>query len=203
MSDAVWIGRDKPLLNPVTFVLCPYSVILWLGDLNYRIEELDVEKVKALIEEKAFQILYAYDQVQMPRCVFLGQLLLHCESMEPSFSFPSLEASLRTQSPLLPAFHLHSFLLALSRKHFVSLRVRTHFLIQSRDQELGSKGPYVIGFVSSFSKETSWYTSGGLLILFRMSSLPLPPPCYQFSPVGANLLGSSLFPTATRVVVSL
>ena len=57
--------RGKPLLNPVTFVLCPHSVILWLGDLNYRIEELDVEKVKALIEEKAFQTLYAYDQVQM------------------------------------------------------------------------------------------------------------------------------------------
>lgn len=47
----------------MTFVLCPHSVILWLGDLNYRIEELDVEKVKKLIEEKAFQTLYAYDQV--------------------------------------------------------------------------------------------------------------------------------------------
>lgn len=132
------------------------------------------------------------------RCVFLGQLLLHCENTEPSFSFPSLEASLRTQGPLLPAFHLHSFLLALSRKHFVSLRVRTHFLILSRDQELGSKGPYVIGFVSCFSRETSWYMSGGLLILFRMSSLPLPPPCHQFSPVGANSLSSSLFPTITH-----
>uniref|UniRef100_A0A2K5INX0 Type II inositol 1,4,5-trisphosphate 5-phosphatase n=1 Tax=Colobus angolensis palliatus TaxID=336983 RepID=A0A2K5INX0_COLAP len=55
----------KFLLNPVTFVLCPHSVILWLGDLNYRIEELDVEKVKKLIEEKDFQTLYAYDQVQM------------------------------------------------------------------------------------------------------------------------------------------
>lgn len=45
------------------FVLCPRSVILWLGDLNYRIEDPDVEKVKKLIEEKAFQTLYAYDQV--------------------------------------------------------------------------------------------------------------------------------------------
>lgn len=46
-------------------MLCPHSVILWLGDLNYRIEELDVEKVKKLVEEKAFQTLYAHDQVQM------------------------------------------------------------------------------------------------------------------------------------------
>lgn len=47
----------------MAFVLCPHSVILWLGDLNYRIEELDVEKVKKLIEEKDFHTLYAYDQV--------------------------------------------------------------------------------------------------------------------------------------------
>lgn len=46
-------------------MLCPHSVILWLGDLNYRIEELDVGKVKKLVEEKAFQTLYAHDQVQM------------------------------------------------------------------------------------------------------------------------------------------
>ncbi|KAM5248658.1 LOW QUALITY PROTEIN: type II inositol 1,4,5-trisphosphate 5-phosphatase [Ctenodactylus gundi] len=42
-----------------------HDVILWLGDLNYRIEELDVEKVKKLIEEKAFQTLYAYDQLKI------------------------------------------------------------------------------------------------------------------------------------------
>ncbi|XP_058535013.1 LOW QUALITY PROTEIN: type II inositol 1,4,5-trisphosphate 5-phosphatase [Ochotona princeps] len=42
-----------------------HDVILWLGDLNYRIEELDVEKVKKLIEEKAFQALYAYDQLKI------------------------------------------------------------------------------------------------------------------------------------------
>ena len=58
--------------EPVTSVLSPHSVILWLGDLNYRIEELDVETVKKLIEEKAFQTLYAYDQVQMAACAFEG-----------------------------------------------------------------------------------------------------------------------------------
>ncbi|XP_004851060.1 type II inositol 1,4,5-trisphosphate 5-phosphatase isoform X4 [Heterocephalus glaber] len=42
-----------------------HDVILWLGDLNYRIEDLDVEKVKKLIEEKAFQTLYAYDQLKI------------------------------------------------------------------------------------------------------------------------------------------
>ncbi|XP_015454470.1 type II inositol 1,4,5-trisphosphate 5-phosphatase isoform X3 [Pteropus alecto] len=51
-----------PSLPPLT--ISKHDVILWLGDLNYRIEELDVEKVKKLIEEKAFQTLYAYDQLK-------------------------------------------------------------------------------------------------------------------------------------------
>ncbi|XP_027793018.2 type II inositol 1,4,5-trisphosphate 5-phosphatase isoform X2 [Marmota flaviventris] len=52
-----------PSLPPLT--INKHDVILWLGDLNYRIEELDVEKVKKLIEEKAFQTLYAYDQLKI------------------------------------------------------------------------------------------------------------------------------------------
>lgn len=36
------------------FIISKYDVILWLGDFNYRIEELDVEKVKKFIEEKDF-----------------------------------------------------------------------------------------------------------------------------------------------------
>uniref|UniRef100_G1NUJ4 Type II inositol 1,4,5-trisphosphate 5-phosphatase n=1 Tax=Myotis lucifugus TaxID=59463 RepID=G1NUJ4_MYOLU len=51
-----------PSLPPLT--ISKHDVILWLGDLNYRIEELDVEKVKKLIEEKDFQTLYAYDQLK-------------------------------------------------------------------------------------------------------------------------------------------
>uniref|UniRef100_A0A8C3W2J1 phosphoinositide 5-phosphatase n=1 Tax=Catagonus wagneri TaxID=51154 RepID=A0A8C3W2J1_9CETA len=51
-----------PSLPPLT--ISKHDVILWLGDLNYRIEELDVENVKKLIEEKAFQTLYAYDQLR-------------------------------------------------------------------------------------------------------------------------------------------
>lgn len=40
-------------------------MILWLGDLNYRLEELDVAKVKQLVDEKAFLELCHYDQVLM------------------------------------------------------------------------------------------------------------------------------------------
>uniref|UniRef100_A0A7N5JW25 phosphoinositide 5-phosphatase n=1 Tax=Ailuropoda melanoleuca TaxID=9646 RepID=A0A7N5JW25_AILME len=51
-----------PGLPPLT--ISKHDVILWLGDLNYRIEELDVETVKNLIEEKDFQTLYGYDQLK-------------------------------------------------------------------------------------------------------------------------------------------
>ncbi|KAI4079888.1 inositol polyphosphate-5-phosphatase B [Homo sapiens] len=55
--------QPDPSLPPLT--ISNHDVILWLGDLNYRIEELDVEKVKKLIEEKDFQMLYAYDQLKI------------------------------------------------------------------------------------------------------------------------------------------
>ncbi|XP_019513697.1 PREDICTED: type II inositol 1,4,5-trisphosphate 5-phosphatase isoform X2 [Hipposideros armiger] len=55
-------SRGDASLAPVP--ISKHDVILWLGDLNYRIEELDVEKVKKLIEEKDFQTLYAYDQLK-------------------------------------------------------------------------------------------------------------------------------------------
>ncbi|XP_007492882.1 type II inositol 1,4,5-trisphosphate 5-phosphatase isoform X1 [Monodelphis domestica] len=62
-----------PNLPPLT--ISKHDVILWLGDLNYRIEELDVEKVKKLIEEKAFQTLYTHDQLKIQvaaKAVFQG-----------------------------------------------------------------------------------------------------------------------------------
>ncbi|XP_054994966.1 type II inositol 1,4,5-trisphosphate 5-phosphatase isoform X2 [Sorex araneus] len=65
--------QADPSLPPLT--ISRHDVILWLGDLNYRIEELDVEKVKKLIEEKAFQTLYGYDQLRAQmaaRAVFEG-----------------------------------------------------------------------------------------------------------------------------------
>lgn len=56
-------SQVDPSLPPLT--ISKHDVILWLGDLNYRIEELDVEKVKKLVEEKAFQTLYAHDQLKI------------------------------------------------------------------------------------------------------------------------------------------
>ncbi|RMB91273.1 hypothetical protein DUI87_32412 [Hirundo rustica rustica] len=54
--------QADPNLPPLT--IGKHDVILWLGDLNYRLEELDVAKVKQLVEEKAFLELCQYDQLK-------------------------------------------------------------------------------------------------------------------------------------------
>ncbi|XP_031450763.1 type II inositol 1,4,5-trisphosphate 5-phosphatase isoform X1 [Phasianus colchicus] len=54
--------QSNPNLPPLT--ISKHDVILWLGDLNYRLEELDVTKVKQLVDEKAFPELCQYDQLK-------------------------------------------------------------------------------------------------------------------------------------------
>nr|XP_032832743.1 type II inositol 1,4,5-trisphosphate 5-phosphatase isoform X2 [Petromyzon marinus] len=44
-----------------------HDIILWLGDLNYRLTEVDVEKVKLLIEDQDFQTLQQHDQLSLQR----------------------------------------------------------------------------------------------------------------------------------------
>ncbi|XP_006007183.1 type II inositol 1,4,5-trisphosphate 5-phosphatase isoform X1 [Latimeria chalumnae] len=54
--------RSDPALPPVT--IAKHNVVLWLGDLNYRISDLDPEKVKKLIDDQDFQTLCKYDQLK-------------------------------------------------------------------------------------------------------------------------------------------
>ncbi|XP_015153263.2 type II inositol 1,4,5-trisphosphate 5-phosphatase isoform X2 [Gallus gallus] len=54
--------QSDPNLPPLT--IGKHDVILWLGDLNYRLEELDVTKVKQLVDERAFPELCQYDQLK-------------------------------------------------------------------------------------------------------------------------------------------
>lgn len=59
----------------MTLCLSVLSVVLWLGDLNYRISELDVDHVKVLITKKDFETLHNYDQV---RHLLLDALVMTC-----------------------------------------------------------------------------------------------------------------------------
>ncbi|KAM9116287.1 type II inositol 1,4,5-trisphosphate 5-phosphatase isoform 3-T3 [Pangshura tecta] len=54
--------HSDPNLPPLT--IDKHDVILWLGDLNYRLEPLGLEKVKMHIEKEEFQDLYQYDQLK-------------------------------------------------------------------------------------------------------------------------------------------
>lgn len=59
------------MLSPCFFFAFFSSVILWIGDLNYRISDLDVDNVKELISKKDFETLYNYDQVISTMVYFL------------------------------------------------------------------------------------------------------------------------------------
>jgi len=71
-----------PYANYLHVLLPPTSVILWIGDLNYRISELDVSNVKELISKKDFETLHSYDQVILmcysSCCSFKKSLLITC-----------------------------------------------------------------------------------------------------------------------------
>ncbi|XP_077455298.1 type II inositol 1,4,5-trisphosphate 5-phosphatase isoform X3 [Stigmatopora argus] len=62
-------------LTQPPLTIMKHDVILWIGDLNYRISELEVENVKELIAKKDFERLHAYDQLKRQideEAVFVG-----------------------------------------------------------------------------------------------------------------------------------
>ncbi|XP_067457045.1 type II inositol 1,4,5-trisphosphate 5-phosphatase isoform X5 [Thunnus thynnus] len=62
-----------PTQPPLTIM--KHDVVLWIGDLNYRISDLDVDSVKELISKKDFETLHTYDQLKRQideEAVFVG-----------------------------------------------------------------------------------------------------------------------------------
>ncbi|XP_056331118.1 type II inositol 1,4,5-trisphosphate 5-phosphatase [Danio aesculapii] len=65
--------QEDPTLPPLTIL--KHNVVLWLGDLNYRISDLEVDHVKDLIAKKDFETLHNYDQLKRQmdeEVVFVG-----------------------------------------------------------------------------------------------------------------------------------
>uniref|UniRef100_A0A8C1YFS3 phosphoinositide 5-phosphatase n=1 Tax=Cyprinus carpio TaxID=7962 RepID=A0A8C1YFS3_CYPCA len=66
-------SQDDLTLPPLTIM--KHNVVLWLGDLNYRISDLEVDHVKDLIAKKDFETLYNHDQLKRQmdeEVVFVG-----------------------------------------------------------------------------------------------------------------------------------
>ena len=64
-SSTGFLDLKSNLLPPtkVNFLNSPFSMIFWLGDLNYRFDELDPDKVKSCIKNNDYSRLYSFDQV--------------------------------------------------------------------------------------------------------------------------------------------
>ncbi|XP_051920456.1 type II inositol 1,4,5-trisphosphate 5-phosphatase isoform X1 [Hippocampus zosterae] len=65
--------QADPARPPLTIM--KHDVVFWIGDLNYRIGELDVADVKDLVGKKDFEMLRAYDQLKRQieeEAVFVG-----------------------------------------------------------------------------------------------------------------------------------
>ncbi|XP_020565960.1 type II inositol 1,4,5-trisphosphate 5-phosphatase isoform X1 [Oryzias latipes] len=66
--------RQLDLTQPPLTIM-KHDVVLWIGDLNYRISDLDVDGVKELISKKDFETLHSYDQLKKQideEAVFVG-----------------------------------------------------------------------------------------------------------------------------------
>ncbi|XP_068125127.1 type II inositol 1,4,5-trisphosphate 5-phosphatase isoform X2 [Hyperolius riggenbachi] len=66
-----------PQVDPTlpTLTIHKHDAVLWLGDLNYRLKDIDAEKVKKLIETKDYITLYEFDQLKLQmeeKAVFNG-----------------------------------------------------------------------------------------------------------------------------------
>ncbi|KAM9798129.1 type II inositol 1,4,5-trisphosphate 5-phosphatase [Neosynchiropus ocellatus] len=65
--------QQDPTQAPITIM--KHDVVLWIGDLNYRISDLPVDNVKELISKKDFETLHSYDQLKRQideEAVFVG-----------------------------------------------------------------------------------------------------------------------------------
>ncbi|XP_061452357.1 type II inositol 1,4,5-trisphosphate 5-phosphatase isoform X2 [Rhineura floridana] len=72
----------EPGLPPLA--IGKHDVVLWLGDLNYRLEEQDTERVKKLVEAQEFHSLYQHDQLKNQ----METKMVFEDFMEGDISFP-------------------------------------------------------------------------------------------------------------------
>lgn len=49
--------------------LFSYSVVFWFGDLNFRIDDLEMQVVKSAIDNNKFPLLWEKDQVRLNKLI--------------------------------------------------------------------------------------------------------------------------------------
>ncbi|XP_049336450.1 type II inositol 1,4,5-trisphosphate 5-phosphatase isoform X2 [Astyanax mexicanus] len=87
ICSRILFRQQDPTLPPLTIM--KHSIVLWLGDLNYRISDLEVDHVKGLILKKDFETLYSHDQLKRQmdeEAVFVGFLEGEIE-FQPTYKY--------------------------------------------------------------------------------------------------------------------
>uniref|UniRef100_A0A8B9JNT9 phosphoinositide 5-phosphatase n=1 Tax=Astyanax mexicanus TaxID=7994 RepID=A0A8B9JNT9_ASTMX len=87
ICSRILFRQQDPTLPPLTIM--KHSIVLWLGDLNYRISDLEVDRVKGLILKKDFETLYSHDQLKRQmdeEAVFVGFLEGEIE-FQPTYKY--------------------------------------------------------------------------------------------------------------------
>uniref|UniRef100_W5K2E2 phosphoinositide 5-phosphatase n=1 Tax=Astyanax mexicanus TaxID=7994 RepID=W5K2E2_ASTMX len=87
ICSRILFRQQDPTLPPLTIM--KHSIVLWLGDLNYRISDLEVDHVKGLILKKDFETLYNHDQLKRQmdeEAVFVGFLEGEIE-FQPTYKY--------------------------------------------------------------------------------------------------------------------
>ena len=62
-GNCVTVVLQSPLQKYFPFFFC--SVVFWFGDLNFRIDDLDMQVVKSSIDNNKFPVLWEKDQVRL------------------------------------------------------------------------------------------------------------------------------------------
>lgn len=87
ICSRILFRQQDPTLPPLTIM--KHSIVLWLGDLNYRISDLEVDHVKGLVLKKDFETLYNHDQLKRQmdeEAVFVGFLEGEIE-FQPTYKY--------------------------------------------------------------------------------------------------------------------